>query len=72
MKRTKPVRRLIFATAMVLAFAASVFLFCKAGPWLSVDDPVPSRIDVIFTFGGKRRAFPTHGNFFTVFQTHIG
>lgn len=44
--------RLFAVTGAVLA-AGAVVLAAHAGSWLLVSDPLPPRLDVIFTFGGE-------------------
>ena len=43
----------IIAAVVVPVLGAAFFLFCRVGVWLAVADPVPSHLDVIFTFGGE-------------------
>jgi uncharacterized SAM-binding protein YcdF (DUF218 family) len=51
-KKTAKLRLITLAIyASLLGGAAG--LLSKVGPWLAVSDPIPARIDVIFTFGGE-------------------
>jgi hypothetical protein len=43
----------IAAVSVVLFACAVLAFFFKAGTWLFINDPLPDRLDVIFTFGGE-------------------
>jgi hypothetical protein len=50
-KKTK--LRLFTLAVFVSLLGVIAGIFSQAGPWLAVSDPIPARIDVIFTFGGE-------------------
>ena len=51
----KKKKRSLYITSVSVVFFACVTLafFFKAGTWLFINDPLPDRLDVIFTFGGE-------------------
>jgi hypothetical protein len=54
-KRKKHRHLLLFLLGIAPAAGAALFLFLRAGALLVVDDPVPRRLDVIFTFAGENQ-----------------
>lgn len=48
-------RRLTAFFIIVTALAVTLALLSKTGDWLSVSDPAPVRLDVIFTFAGENQ-----------------
>ena len=50
-KTAKP--RLIPLALLVSLLGVAAVILSRAGSWLAVADPMPPRIDVIFTFGGE-------------------
>jgi hypothetical protein len=47
------IKILLIPAALLLAVFAATALATRAGSWLVVEDPVPPRIDVVFTYTGE-------------------
>lgn len=53
MDKKKKYSPYIIIVGIVLLLCAALLFFFKAGTWLFVIDPLPDRLEVIFTFGGE-------------------
>jgi hypothetical protein len=51
--RKKTIRLCIAFLCVVVPLSASLFFFLTASTWFFIADPVPPRLDVIFTFSGE-------------------
>jgi hypothetical protein len=52
MEKSVQHRVVVFTITGALLLAVAVFIFFTVGPWLVVSDPLPRRLDIIFTFAG--------------------
>jgi hypothetical protein len=48
---------LIVLLGIAVPLSVALFFFIKASAWFFVADPVPSRLDVVFTFAGENARF---------------